>query len=64
MTRKEYKHSDTNNSADDEFGFNYNISDNKPKKKKKAKKKKKPKEKFNHFKGLGGGSSSRGPWLK
>ena len=63
MKRKEYKHSDTNNSADDEFGFNYNISDNKPKKKK-TKKKKKPKEKFNHFKGLGGGSSSRGPWLK
>jgi hypothetical protein len=62
MKRKEYKQRDTNNSADDEFGFNYNISDNKPKKK--AKKKKKPKEKFNHFKGLGGGSSSRGPWLK
>ena len=63
MKRKEYKQRDTNNSADDEFGFNYNISDEKPKKKK-AKKKKKSKEKFNHFKGLGGGSSSRGPWRK
>ena len=30
----------------------------------KKKRKKKPKEKFNHFKGLGGGSSSRGPWKK
>ena len=57
MKRKEYKHRDTNNSADDEFGFNYNISDNEPKKK--AKKKKKPKKMFDHFKGLG--SSSRGP---
>ena len=38
MKRKEYKQRDTNNSADDEFGFNYNISDNKPKKKKQIRK--------------------------
>ena len=61
MKRKEYKQRDTNNSADDEFGFNYNISDNEPKKKK-AKKKRKPKEKVNHFRGLS--TSSRGPGPK
>ena len=27
MQRKEYKHKDTNNSMDDEFGFNYDMSE-------------------------------------
>ena len=111
MQRKEYKHRDTNNSVDDEFGFNdiseadYNklrakeqkksmpqtrkVKRRKKKKKKdawvkstkhpdvwvkisdglyenqtKRKKREKKKKKINHFKGLGGGSSSRGPWKK
>ena len=75
MKRKKYKHRDTNNSVDDEFGSNYMSEEEFNKKHMKAleqadphnfkkKRKKKPKEKFNHFKGLGGGSSSRGPWKK
>ena len=68
MQRKEYKHKDTNNSMDDEFGFNYDMSEddyNKLRAKEQKKnmpqpqKKKKKKEKINHFRGLG--SSSRGP---
>ena len=109
MQRKEYKHRDTNNSVDDEFGFNdiseadYNklrakeqkksmpqtrkVKRRKKKKKKdtwvkstkhpdvwvkisdglyenqtKRKKREKKKKKINHFKGLGSGSSGRGPW--
>ena len=71
MQRKKYKRRDTNNSMDDEFGFNYDISEddyNKlrakeqkksmPQPQRKRKKKRKPK-KVNHFKGLT--SSSRGP---
>ena len=27
MKRKKYKHGDTNNSMDDEFGFNYDMSE-------------------------------------
>ena len=63
------------NSHDAEFGFDYGISEtefNKKHKKalkdaeptgiKKRKKRRKPKEKPNPFRGLGGGSSSRGPW--
>ena len=38
MKRKKYKHGDTNNSMDDEFGFNYNMP--RPQKKKKHKGKK------------------------
>ena len=68
MQRKEYKHRDTNNSMDDEFGFNYDMSEDdynklRAKEQKKSmpqpQKKKKKKEKINHFRGLG--SSSRGP---
>ena len=70
MKRKKYKHGDTNNSMDDEFGFNYDMSEDnynklRDKEQKKSmpqpqkKRKKKPKEKVNHFKGLS--SSSRGP---
>lgn len=74
MQRKKYKRRDTNNSMDDEFGFNYDISEDdynklraKEQKKsmpqtKKVKRKKKKKQTINHFKGLG--SSSRGPWPK
>ncbi len=42
MKRKEYKHRDTNNSADDEFGFNYNMPQPQKKKKKKANRKRNP----------------------
>ena len=70
MQRKKYKRRDTNNSMDDEFGFNYDISEDdynklRAKEQKKSmpqpqkKRKKKPKNKVNHFKGLS--SSSRGP---
>ena len=71
MKRKKYKHRDTNNSMDDEFGFNYDISEDdynklRAKEQKKSmpqpqkKRKKKPKNKVNHFKGLS--SSNKGPW--
>ena len=70
MQRKKYKRRDTNNSMDDEFGFNYDISEDdynklRAKEQKKSmpqpqkKRNKKPKNKVNHFKGLS--SSSRGP---
>ena len=65
------------NSHDAEFGFDYGPSEeefNKRHKKalkdaeptgtKKRKKKRIPREKPNHFRGLGGGSSSRGPRYK
>jgi hypothetical protein len=64
------------NSHDAEFGFDYGPSEeefNKRHKKalkdaepsgKKKRKKRKPKEKINHFKGLGSGGSSKGPWPK
>jgi len=64
------------NSHDAEFGFDYSISEtefNKKHKKalkdaepsgKKKRKKRKPKAKVNHFRGLSGGSSSRGPSYK
>ena len=64
------------NSHDAEFGFDHSISEaefNKKHKKalkdaepsgKKKRKKRKPKGKVNHFRGLGGGSSSRGPRYK
>jgi len=64
------------NSHDAEFGFDHSISEaefNKRHKKalkddepsgKKKRKKRKPKEKINHFKGLGSGGSSKGPWPK
>ena len=68
MQRKEY------NAMEDEFGFNdiseadYNKLRAKEQKKsmpqpqrKKKRKKRIPKEKPNIFRGLGGGSSSRGP---
>ena len=65
-------------SHDAEFGFDHGISEEQynklrakeqkksmPQPQKKRKKKRIPKEKFNHFKGLGGSSSSsRGPWIK
>ena len=62
----------TNNAVDDEFGFDYGISEERynklrAKEQKKSmpqpqkKKKRKPKAKVNHFRGLSGGSSSRGP---
>ena len=63
------------NSHDAEFGFDYGPSEeefNKRHKKalkdaepsgKKKRKKRKPKAKVNHFRGLSGGSSSRGPRL-
>ena len=58
----------TNNAADDEFGFDHGISEeryNKLRAKEQKKsmpqpqKKRKKKKKINHFRGLG--SSSRGP---
>ena len=64
------------NSHDAEFGFDYGPSEeefNKRHKKAlkdaepsgtKKRKKRKPKAKVNHFRGLGGGSSSRGPRYK
>ena len=64
------------NSHDAEFGFDYGPSEEEfNKKHKKAlkdaepsgtkkRKKRKPKAKVNHFRGLGGGSSSRGPRYK
>ena len=66
---------DTNNSADDEFGFNYMSEAEFNKRHKKAlkdaeptgikkRKKRKPKAKINHFKGLGSGSSRIGPRYK
>ena len=65
---------DTNNSSDDEFGMISEEEFNKRHKKalkdaeptgiKKRKKRRIPKEKPNPFRGLGGGSSSRGPWPK
>ena len=65
---------DTNNTGDDEFGMQISEEEFNKKHMKaleqadphnfKKKRKKKPKEKFNHFKGLGGGSSSRGLWKK
>ena len=69
MQHKEY------NTMEDEFGSSFMSEDEYNKlrakeqkksmpQKKKKKRKKKPKEKFNHFKGLGGGSSSRGLWKK
>ena len=65
---------DTNNAGDDEFGvmiseeeFNKRhkkaLKDAEPSGKKKRKKRK-PKAKVNHFRGLSGGSSSRGPSYK
>ena len=71
----------TNNSADDEFGFDYGMSEDEfnkkhrkalkkadssyREKKPKSKKKRKPKKKLYEpnplFKGLGSGSSSKGP---
>ena len=59
-------------SHDAEFGFDHGISEdryNKLRAKEQKKsmpqpiKKRKPKEKVNHFRGLSGGSSSRGPRL-
>ena len=62
----------TNNAADDEFGFDHGISEERynklrAKEQKKSmpqpqkKKKRKPKAKVNHFRGLGS-SKGRGPW--
>ena len=64
---------DTNNSVDDEFGSSFMSEAEFNKRHKKAlkdaepsgtkkRKKRKPKAKINHFKGLGSGSSGRGPW--
>ena len=66
---------DTNNSVDDEFGSSFMSEAEFNKRHKKAlkdaepsgtkkRKKRKPKAKVNHFRGLGGGSSSRGPRYK
>ena len=67
---------DTNNSVDDEFGSSFMseaefnkrhmqaLKDAEPSGTKKRKKRRKPKAKVNHFRGLGGGSSSRGPRYK
>ena len=64
------------NSHDAEFGFDYGPSEEEFNKKHKKvlkdaepsgikkRKKRKPKAKVNHFRGLGGGSSSRGPRYK
>ena len=61
------------NSHDAEFGFDYGPSEEEfNKRHKKAlkdaepsgTKQRKPKAKVNHFRGLGGGSSSRGPRYK
>ena len=60
MQRKKYKRRDTNNSMDDEFGFNYDISEEdynklRAKEQKKSmpqpqkKRKQKIKNKINHF---------------
>ena len=62
----------TNNAADDEFGFDHGISEEKynklrAKEQKKSMpqpqkmKQRKPKAKVNHFRGLGS-SKGRGPW--
>ena len=64
----------SNNAADDEFGFDHDISEEKynklrakeqkksmPQPQKKRKKRRIPKEKPNHFRGLGS-SKGRGPW--
>ena len=64
---------DTNNTGDDEFGMQISeeefnkkhmkaLKDAEPTGIKKRKKRRIPKEKPNIFRGLGGGSSSRGPW--
>jgi hypothetical protein len=64
---------DTNNAGDDEFGMQISeeefnkkhmkaLKDAEPTGIKKRKKRRIPKEKPNIFRGLGGGSSSRGPW--
>ena len=66
MQRREY------NTMEDEFGFNdiseteYNKLRAKEQKKSMPQpiKKRKPKAKINHFRGLSGGSSSRGPSYK
>ena len=66
---------DTNNTGDDEFGMQISeeefnkrhkkaLKDAEPTGIKKRKKRRIPKEKPNPFRGLGGGSSSRGPWPK
>ena len=63
---------DTNNAGDDEFGMQISeeefnkkhmkaLKDAEPTGIKKRKKRRIPKEKPNIFRGLGGGSSSRGP---
>ena len=64
---------DTNNAGDDEFGMQISeeefnkkhmkaLKDAEPTGIKKRKKRRIPKEEPNPFRGLGGGSSSRGPW--
>ena len=65
---------DTNNAGDDEFGTMISEAEFNKRHKKalkdaepsgiKKRKKRKPKAKVNHFRGLGGGSSSRGPRYK